>query len=93
MDSNYKITLSGKNVFLKDRSGSYGFYINIHTSSDCKRNAINKAMEMVNCRLNSNQYVKKGFEDTIDILVEEVVVNPPEVENIEQGFVWYRDDN
>lgn len=93
MNVDYKIILNGKNVFLNGDVGCYGFYVNVYTSSDCEKNAVDNAKKLINCRLNANLSVKKGFEYTVDFVVEEIVINPPIPENVEQGFVWYRDDN
>lgn len=93
MNVNYKIMLNGNNIFLNGEAGCYGFYVNVYTSSNCEKNAIDNAKKLINYRLNSNQTVKKGFEDTVDIVVVEIVINPPLTESVEQGFVWYRDDN
>lgn len=95
MNVDYKITLSGKNILLNvdGEVGYYGFYVNVYTSSDCENRAIENAKKLVNYRLNANQAVKKKFEDTVDFVVEEIVTNSSKTEDIEQGFVWYRDDN
>jgi hypothetical protein len=93
MNVDYKITLSGKNIFLNNEVGCYGFYINVYISSDCEKGAVDNAKKLIKCRLQSNRAVKKEFEDEVDFVVEEIVVNPSKTEYVEQGFVWYRDDN
>jgi hypothetical protein len=93
MSVDYKITLNGKNIFLNGKAGCYGFYVNVYTSSDCEKNAIDNAKKLINYRLNANQAVKKGFEDTVDFMVDEIEISSENMEGVEQGFAWYRDDN
>jgi hypothetical protein len=91
----YKVSICGENIFMniEGKTERYGFYINIFTSGKNEVAVIKRAEESVKNKLQNTEEVEKDSLEIMKLTTEEVtIVEQPNAKHVEQGFVWYRDN-